>query len=99
MLPLVLMALLMGQTSDQAPAAATAPVARVADTATAQPVAAPRERLICRSRDGVESRLQSRRDRVCRTRAQWDAVEAAHAIEARGLTQNSGSVQYTPPGG
>jgi len=98
MLPLVLMALLMGQTSDQAPAAETVAVTRVAETAAAQP-AAPRERLVCRSRDGVESRLQSRRERVCRTRAQWDAIEAAHAIEARGITQTSGSVQYTPPGG
>jgi hypothetical protein len=55
----------------------TAPLAEEAPIEAPEAAAAAEPELVCRSAERSESRLRSRRERVCRTQAEWDALQAA----------------------
>jgi len=84
----------IAQTEPTTPPAETAQEAPETPAATAE--AAPttaeapaEEELICRTVQRTESRLRSRRERVCGTRAQWETMqnEAARGVRAAGSVQ------------
>ena len=64
-----------GASAPEAPAPTQEPTAEQAPAFT-EAVAEPE--LVCRTlTERTESRLRSRRERVCKTQAEWDAQEAA----------------------
>jgi len=73
--------------------AAAPPASEQTEAATPvepQTTEAPQEdEVICRTVQRTESRLRSRRERICGTQAQWDAMQDSAARDVRGL----GSVQ------
>jgi hypothetical protein len=60
-----------------APVAEEVPVPEATETETAE-AAAPSEERVCRSGPRSESRLRTR-ERICRTQAEWDALDRAGA--------------------
>jgi hypothetical protein len=60
-------------TSEVPPADAAAGAEEAAAEAEAPAVAADEQ--VCRTIERSESRLRSRRERVCRTQAEWDALQ------------------------
>lgn len=68
------------ETPAQAEEVPSEPAATEAVEAAAEEQAAPEQppaAQVCRSPERSESRLRSRRERVCRTQAEWDAIDRA----------------------
>ena len=70
----------------ETPAQAEAAPSEAPATEPAETPAAPEEQIaeeqapaaqVCRSPERSESRLRSRRERICRTQAEWDAIDRA----------------------
>ena len=87
----------LAQTDPTPPAAATETTEQAAESTNAATETSeapnPQEEQVCRTVQRTESRLRSRRERVCATRAQWDMMQEQNARDLRSLgsVQNSGN--------
>ena len=86
----------MAQTDPTAPPATTETTEQGADNTAATGETAEQnsdQEQICRTVQRTESRLRSRRERICATRAQWETMQEQNARDLRnvGSVQNSGN--------